>query len=60
MNDKIDVIALIVLGALIGVMLGLGLGTSAANDKLQTRALESGDAHYHPITKRFFFNGEKK
>ena len=56
-----EAFGLFVIGLGIGLAIGSGI-TSADHQKIMERhnlrAIESGDAQYHPTTGKFMFNGE--
>ena len=48
----------LVIGSLIGSTCTYFGLQEHARQAIQTRAIESGDAQYHPTTGKFMFNGE--
>ena len=58
-----EALGLFLIGLAIGFAFGSGV-TSADHqiimDRYNLRAIESGDAQYHPTTGKFMFNGELK
>ena len=52
-----------VLGLVMGLAIGLAISIAhyqALQHRHELRAIESGDAQYHPTTGKFMFNGELK
>ena len=59
-DDRVIQLICLAIGSLIGSTCTYFGLHDHARQAIQIRAIESGDAQYHPTTGKFMFNGELK
>ena len=59
-DDRVIRLMCLAIGSLIGSACTYFGLQEHARQAIQIRAIESGDAQYHPTTGKFIFNGELK
>ena len=57
-DDRFIQLIVLTIGSFIGSLCTYCVMYDYARQAIQTRAIESGDAQYHPTTGKFIFNGE--
>ena len=59
-DDTVFQLIILTIGSFIGSLCTYCVMHDYARQSIQIRAIESGDAQYHPTTGKFMFNGELK
>ena len=59
-EDRVFQLIVLMIGSFIGSFCTYCVMYDHARQTIQIRAIESGNAQYHPTTGKFMFNGELK